>query len=176
MIARTALYFWVQLKGGKKKGNSSKAFCTFVSLSLKSICDALLPHPFHSIPEAITLSLDWIRWEIEFVIEFVGIKFAYLHKTYISSVSLSLFSFSSCHVANHSFVITCSTDVLWHSILIQNCCNCRIICACMQLRCRDCNDLVFSLFSSTNPSIESSINLEFACLTLFYKQLEGQTS
>lgn len=59
------------------------------------------------------------------------------------------------------------------SIMFQNCSNCRIICACMQLRCRDCTDLSFSLYSTTNPSIESCHGLQFSCLTLSYQQLEG---
>ncbi|CAM9461826.1 unnamed protein product [Hapterophycus canaliculatus] len=49
-----------------------------------------------------------------------------------------------------------------------------MVVACQQFRARDCTDCTFFLFSSTQPVIESSVGLRFACYTLDYFSLAGQ--
>ena len=43
-----------------------------------------------------------------------------------------------------------------------------MVVACQQFRARDCTDCTFFLFSATQPVIESSVGLRFACYTLDY--------
>lgn len=48
--------------------------------------------------------------------------------------------------------------------------------ACQQFRARDCTDCTFFLFSATQPVIESSLGLRFACYTLDYFRCGGWAS
>ncbi|CAM9324867.1 unnamed protein product [Ectocarpus fasciculatus] len=57
---------------------------------------------------------------------------------------------------------------------ISFCMDCTVVVACQQFRARDCTDCTFFLFSATQPVIESSAGLRFACYTLDYFSLAGQ--
>ncbi|KAK7098375.1 protein XRP2-like [Littorina saxatilis] len=60
------------------------------------------------------------------------------------------------------------------SLFIRDCQQCRFVLACMQFRTRDCRHIdVFSLCES-QPIIESSSKMRFACFKFFYPELEGQ--
>ncbi|CAN0291665.1 unnamed protein product [Scytosiphon promiscuus] len=60
------------------------------------------------------------------------------------------------------------------SVFLRDCTDCTVVVACQQFRARDCKDCTFFLFSSTQPVIESSVGLRFACYTLDYFSLAGQ--
>ncbi|CAN0084102.1 unnamed protein product, partial [Laminaria digitata] len=60
------------------------------------------------------------------------------------------------------------------SVFIRDCKDCTIVIACQQFRTRDCSGCTFFLFSATQPVIESSVDLRFACYTLDYFSLAGQ--
>mmetsp|Transcript_82307 Transcript_82307/g.145927 ORF Transcript_82307/g.145927 Transcript_82307/m.145927 type:complete len:354 (+) Transcript_82307:94-1155(+) len=60
------------------------------------------------------------------------------------------------------------------SIFIRNCRSCNFITACQQFRCRDCTDCRFGLLSTTEPIIETSTNMQFACFDFFYFSLREQ--
>ncbi|CAM9679754.1 unnamed protein product [Ectocarpus sp. 12 AP-2014] len=60
------------------------------------------------------------------------------------------------------------------SVFIRDCKDCTMVVACQQFRARDCTDCTFFLFSATQPVIESSVGLRFACYTLDYFSLAGQ--
>ena len=49
-----------------------------------------------------------------------------------------------------------------------------MVVACQQFRARDCTDCTFFLFSATQPVIESSVGLRFACYTLDYFRCGGR--
>ncbi|CAB1097625.1 unnamed protein product [Ectocarpus sp. CCAP 1310/34] len=54
------------------------------------------------------------------------------------------------------------------SVFIRDCKDCTVVVACQQFRARDCTDCTFFLFSATQPVVESSVGLRFACYTLDY--------
>jgi len=60
------------------------------------------------------------------------------------------------------------------SIFIRNCKNCNFVIACQQFRCRDCTDCKLSLLSTTEPVIETSSGMQFACFDFFYFSLREQ--
>jgi len=60
------------------------------------------------------------------------------------------------------------------SAFIRNCTNCSIVMACQQFRSRDCKDVRLSLFSTTEPIIETSSDMQFACFDFFYFSLREQ--
>uniref|UniRef100_A0A914UIE2 Protein XRP2 n=1 Tax=Plectus sambesii TaxID=2011161 RepID=A0A914UIE2_9BILA len=60
------------------------------------------------------------------------------------------------------------------SVFIRNCSQCALMVACQQFRTRDCQDLDVFLFCSTQPIIEESKQIRFACLQIFYEQLSAQ--
>jgi len=60
------------------------------------------------------------------------------------------------------------------SVMIRNCKGCNIIMACQQFRSRDCSDCRIALFCSTEPIIETSSNMQFACFDFFYFSLREQ--
>jgi hypothetical protein len=172
MTAKIALFSWDRRRIGEfSSGNDHR----------NSSCQR--------ITKLVTMTTRILKCEIISLYLCLNVDFS----PFISCIISNLHRFISCillmskfEIVLHHPVVTTSRLFKNHligissflldtnSILIQNCCNCRIICACMQLRCRDCNDLLFCLFSTTNPTIESSHSLEFACLTVFYQQLEGQ--
>jgi len=60
------------------------------------------------------------------------------------------------------------------SIFVRNCTNCDFIIACQQFRSRDCKDCKFSLLCTTEPIIETSSNMQFACFDFTYFSLAKQ--
>jgi protein XRP2 len=60
------------------------------------------------------------------------------------------------------------------SIFVRNCTDCNFVIACQQFRSRDCKDCRFSLLSTTEPIIETSTGMRFACFDYFYFSLQNQ--
>ena len=60
------------------------------------------------------------------------------------------------------------------SIFIRDSTNCVLATVCQQFRTRDCRDIQVFLSCISQPIIESSHNIKFACLTLNYEQLSEQ--
>jgi len=60
------------------------------------------------------------------------------------------------------------------SIFVRNCKNCKCIIACQQWRTRECENLDVFLYSMTQPIIESSTNMRFACFQFYYPALLEQ--
>ncbi|CAK9019500.1 Protein XRP2 [Durusdinium trenchii] len=59
------------------------------------------------------------------------------------------------------------------SVFVRNCSNCSPS-AGQQYRCRDCQDCNIALFCGTEPIIESSQKMQFACFDFNYFSLRGQ--
>merc|ERR1719408_6120 len=49
------------------------------------------------------------------------------------------------------------------SVFIRNCNECSFVIATRQLRTRDCDNCRFGLFCATQPVIETSVRMQFAC-------------
>lgn len=62
------------------------------------------------------------------------------------------------------------------SLFVRNCTNCSLILACQQFRSRDCENCKLAMYSSTEPIIETSQNMQFACFEFNYFSLRGQFS
>ncbi|KAH9493084.1 Protein Xrp2 [Bulinus truncatus] len=60
------------------------------------------------------------------------------------------------------------------SVFIRDCKQCRVIVACQQYRTRDCFQIDTFLLCGTQPIIESSSRMRFACFRYYYTQLESQ--
>jgi len=60
------------------------------------------------------------------------------------------------------------------SIFIRDSTNCVLATICKQFRTRDCRDIYVYLSCESQPIIESSHNIKFACLTLNYDKLSEQ--
>lgn len=60
------------------------------------------------------------------------------------------------------------------SFFIRDCTNCVVATACQQFRTRDCRDLHVFLSCISQPIIESSFNVKFACLTINYQSFADQ--
>ncbi|KAI9987130.1 hypothetical protein PInf_023005 [Phytophthora infestans] len=60
------------------------------------------------------------------------------------------------------------------SVFLRNCKRCTVVCAVQQFRARDCEDASVYLYSSTEPIIETSSGLRFACFPLTYFSLQEQ--
>ncbi|KAK3101591.1 hypothetical protein FSP39_004691 [Pinctada imbricata] len=60
------------------------------------------------------------------------------------------------------------------SVFIRTSKNCNLVVACQQFRTRDCNKINIFLFCGTQPIIEASSGMKFACFQYHYPQLEGQ--
>lgn len=63
---------------------------------------------------------------------------------------------------------------LLFSVFIRDSINCVLATICQQFRTRDCRDVYVYLSCTSQPIIESSHNIKFACLTLNYHQLIGK--
>uniref|UniRef100_T1IP16 Protein XRP2 n=1 Tax=Strigamia maritima TaxID=126957 RepID=T1IP16_STRMM len=59
------------------------------------------------------------------------------------------------------------------SIFIRNCSECKFVLACQQFRVRDCQKIDVYLSVTTQPIIESSSAVKFACFSFNYPQLEN---
>lgn len=60
------------------------------------------------------------------------------------------------------------------SVFFRDCQDCKVVVACQQFRTRDCKKMDFFLCCATQPIIESSSAMKFACFQFFYPELEGQ--
>jgi len=60
------------------------------------------------------------------------------------------------------------------SVFFRDCKDCKVVVACQQFRTRDCKKMDFFLCCATQPIIESSSGMKFACYQYFYPELEGQ--
>uniref|UniRef100_H3GVN0 C-CAP/cofactor C-like domain-containing protein n=1 Tax=Phytophthora ramorum TaxID=164328 RepID=H3GVN0_PHYRM len=60
------------------------------------------------------------------------------------------------------------------SVFLRDCKRCTVICAVQQFRTRDCEDVDVYLYSATEPIIETSSRLRFACFPLTYFSLSQQ--
>lgn len=60
------------------------------------------------------------------------------------------------------------------SVFIRDCTDCCLAAVCQQFRTRDCRRISTFLSCGTQPIIESSTNMKFACLTVSYAQLPEQ--
>ncbi|KAL3658486.1 hypothetical protein V7S43_016618 [Phytophthora oleae] len=60
------------------------------------------------------------------------------------------------------------------SVFLRNCKRCTVVCAVQQFRTRDCEDVDVYLYSATEPIIETSSGLRFACFPLTYFSLQQQ--
>ncbi|KAF0289377.1 Protein XRP2 [Amphibalanus amphitrite] len=58
------------------------------------------------------------------------------------------------------------------SLFLRNCKQCKVVAACGQFRTRDCQMVDTYLHCSTQPIIEASTNMRFACYRLHYPQLK----
>ncbi|KAI8926534.1 tubulin binding cofactor C-domain-containing protein, partial [Entophlyctis helioformis] len=59
-------------------------------------------------------------------------------------------------------------------VFIRDCSNCTVVCAAHQLRLRGCKDMRISLYVATQPIIETSTNVSFACYEYTYPALQDQ--
>ncbi|XP_020626474.1 protein XRP2-like [Orbicella faveolata] len=64
--------------------------------------------------------------------------------------------------------------IIIHSVFFRDCQDCKVVVACQQFRTRDCKKMDFFLCCATQPIIESSSAMKFACFQFFYPELEGQ--
>lgn len=60
------------------------------------------------------------------------------------------------------------------SVMIRNCKAMNFVIACQQFRTRDCSDCRFSLLCTTEPIIETSTQMQFACFDFCYFSLRAQ--
>lgn len=60
------------------------------------------------------------------------------------------------------------------SLFIRDCQQCGFVLACQQFRTRDCRLIDAFFLCESQPIIESSSKMRFACFKYFYPQLEGQ--
>ncbi|XP_002741479.1 protein XRP2-like [Saccoglossus kowalevskii] len=58
------------------------------------------------------------------------------------------------------------------SVYFRDCNNCKCVVACQQFRTRDCKKMDIFLCCQTQPIIESSINMKFACFQYYYPELK----
>ena len=71
----------------------------------------------------------------------------------------------SCHITTFS---------PFFSVNVHDCSDCDMISAAMQIRTRDCHNMLISLLCATQPSIESSSTLELCPFYFSYPDLEGK--
>ncbi|KAG7390621.1 hypothetical protein PHYBOEH_006961 [Phytophthora boehmeriae] len=60
------------------------------------------------------------------------------------------------------------------SVFLRDCKRCTLVCAVQQFRARDCEDVDVYLYSATEPIIETSSCMKFACFPLTYFSLQQQ--
>ncbi len=59
------------------------------------------------------------------------------------------------------------------SVFLRDCSDCTILCACQQLRTRDCARIELALHCATQPIIENSTNMVFHPLVINYPGFRG---
>lgn len=62
------------------------------------------------------------------------------------------------------------------AVFIRTCQDCSMVVACQQFRTRDCFNCKLALFCTTQPIIETSTGMKFACFDFFYFALREQIS
>ncbi|KAE9043774.1 hypothetical protein PR003_g2046 [Phytophthora rubi] len=60
------------------------------------------------------------------------------------------------------------------SVFLRDCKRCTVVCVAQQFRACDCEDMDVFLYSATEPVIETSSRLRFACFPLTYFSLQQQ--
>lgn len=98
-----------------------------------------------------------------------------------------MFKIKGCIESNlyvHDFhdtaqVLNCENSVIVmgpnsQSIFIRDCKNCKLVVTCKQLRIRDCEGLMISLYAQTEPVIESSKRIKILPHQYVYEELFGQ--
>ncbi|KAM8752758.1 protein XRP2 isoform 1-T1 [Rhynchonycteris naso] len=88
----------------------------------------------------------------------------------------------SIYIFDHSATVTvddCINCIIFlgpvkGSVFFRNCRDCHSALACQQFRVRDCRKMEFFLFCATQPIIESSTNIKFACFQWYYPELPLQ--
>lgn len=60
------------------------------------------------------------------------------------------------------------------SVFVRDCKNCKIVVACQQFRTRDCSKIDIFLCCNTQPIIEASSGMKFACYQYHYPELKMQ--
>lgn len=60
------------------------------------------------------------------------------------------------------------------SVFFRDCKECKVMVACQQFRTRDCKKMDFFICCATQPIIESSSGMKFACYQFFYPELKDQ--
>ncbi|XP_066936725.1 protein XRP2-like [Clytia hemisphaerica] len=89
---------------------------------------------------------------------------------------------SSIYIYDHSAMVTidrCENCTIFiapikGSVFIRNCKNLKCAIACQQFRSRDCQKIETFLYCQTQPIIESSTGMKFACFQYYYPELEEQ--
>lgn len=65
-------------------------------------------------------------------------------------------------------------NVSLFSVFIRDCKNCKIVVACQQFRTRDCSKIDIFLCCNTQPIIEASSGMKFACYQYHYPELKSK--
>ena len=65
-------------------------------------------------------------------------------------------------------------NVSLFSVFIRDCKNCKIVVACQQFRTRDCSKIDVFLCCNTQPIIEASSGMKFACYQYHYPELKSK--
>jgi len=60
------------------------------------------------------------------------------------------------------------------SVFLRECIDSAFVLPCSQFRARDCHRCDVFLYCATQPIIESSAHMRFACLRMFYNELKGK--
>ena len=79
-----------------------------------------------------------------------------------------LFKYCNCCTVIYQFIL------LQGSLFIRDCTESVIIAACGQFRTRDCSKITTFLCCGTQPIIEATTKIKFACFQAFYNELEDQ--
>lgn len=66
-------------------------------------------------------------------------------------------------------------NVSLFSVFVRDCKNCKIVVACQQFRTRDCSKIDIFLCCNTQPIIEASSGMKFACYQYHYPELKSKS-
>ncbi|KAK0068445.1 protein XRP2 [Biomphalaria pfeifferi] len=87
----------------------------------------------------------------------------------------SIYVFDHIATVNVDDCINCNIFLgpIKSSVFIRDCKQCRVVVACQQFRTRDCFQIDTFLLCGTQPIIESSSRMKFACYRYYYSQLDS---
>lgn len=71
-------------------------------------------------------------------------------------------------------IVFSNKNVSLFSVFIRDCKNCKIVVACQQFRTRDCSKIDIFLCCNTQPIIEASSGMKFACYQYHYPELKSK--